>query len=123
MLRLILPLPLLLLIAAAELPFEPSAKSFSDAASCCAHLTALATEARADRADAVEGPYEIAAGDVRIHSVRAEGAGHRIVEHRCLAEQLSSRSWSHEMEDAVPAFTVESAARDAAWLKKNRAEQ
>jgi hypothetical protein len=123
MLRLILPLPLLLLAAAAETPFEASGESFSDAAACRARLVALAAEARAENADAVEGPYEIEGGDVRIHSVRAEGAGHRIVEHRCLAEKLSGRSWSHEMEDSVPPFSVESAAQDAAWLKKDRAEQ
>jgi hypothetical protein len=121
--RLVLPLPLLLLAAAAEVPFETSGDSFADAAACRAQLVALAAQARADNADAVEGPYEIAAGDVRIHSVRAEGAGHRIAEHRCLAERLGSRSWTHQMEDRVPAFSVESAARDAAWLQKDRPQQ
>ena len=60
----------------------------------------------------------LVAGDVRIHFVRAEGAGHRIDEQRCLGERLSGRSWTHSMEPDEPEFTVESVARTAEWLKK-----
>ena len=123
MLRILLPLPLLLLAAAREAPFEASGESFADAAACKAHIAGLADAARAQGYDAVEGPYEIAAGDVRVHMVRAEGLGHRIHEHRCLAEKLSGRSWTHAMEAAEEPFTVESAARNAEWLKKGRAQQ
>jgi hypothetical protein len=103
---------------APETPFEPSRDSFADAAACKVRLAVLAAEARAAGHDAVEGPYELASGDVRIHTVRAEGAGHRIAEHRCLADKLSARSWTHAMAEAEPEFTVESAARAAPWLKK-----
>jgi hypothetical protein len=113
---------LLLLAAIEETPFEASAERFADAAACKAHLAAVAAGARGERYDAVEGPYEIAAGDVRIHMVRAEGPGHRIAEHRCLAEQLSGRSWTHSMEFEEPPFTVESVARTAPWLKKEGRE-
>jgi hypothetical protein len=126
MLRALLSLPLLLLAAAAdpdEVPFEPATDTFSDAAACQAHLGELADAARHEAYDAVEGPYEIEAGDVRIHMVRAEGAGHRISEHRCLAERLSGRSWSHVMQDETPDFTIESVARSAPWLKKGAGEQ
>ena len=116
---------LLLLLAAAapdETPFENSATSFTDAAACRAHLATVATGARGENYDAVEGPYEIATGDVRIHMVRAEGLGHRIAEHRCLAEKLSGRSWNHRMEPEEEPFTVESVARTAPWLKKDGRE-
>ena len=115
----------LLLFAAAashEAPFEPK-RAFADAAACQAHLAGLADAAQSDGSDSVKGPYEIAAGDVRIHMVRAEGAGHRIEEHRCLGEKLGARSWTHKMEEEDAPFTVESAARDAAWLKQGAAEQ
>jgi hypothetical protein len=111
-------LALLALAAADETPFEPSADLFADAAACTARLASLAADARGGGYDAVEGPYALAAGDVRIHMVRAEGAGHRIAEHRCLAEKLSARSWTHAMAQDEPEFTVESAARAAPWLKK-----
>ncbi len=120
--RFLLALPLLLLTAAAEseeTPFTPSAESFADAAACKARLAAIAAEARAGGFDAVEGPYDVAAGDVRIHTVRAEGPGHRIAEQRCLADKLSARSWTHAMAQAEPEWTVESAARSAPWLKKS----
>ena len=123
MIRCLLPLPLLLLLAAAEVPFDASGESFADAAACRARLVSLAGQATGKGYDAVEGPYEVARGDIRVHMVRAEGAGHRITEHRCLAEKLSARSWSHRMEDEQPEFTVESVARDAPWLKKDRAQQ
>jgi hypothetical protein len=119
----LLALPLLFLTAASEeTPFSASAETFADAAACKARLAVLAAEARGGAYDAVEGPYDVAEGDARIHSVRAEGAGHRIAEHRCLAEKLSSRSWTHEMETAQADFTVESAARAAPWLKKRAGE-
>ena len=107
--------------AAAETPFEASRRSFADAAACKAFLATRAGEARGEGLDAVEGPYELAAGDVRIHTVRAEGRGHRIDEQRCLGAALSGRSWRHSLEDEdeeEEAFTAESAARSAPWLKK-----
>jgi hypothetical protein len=121
--RILLAVPLLLLLTAAaepeETPFDASAETFADAAACKARLAALAVEARTGRFDAVEGPYDLTPGDTRIHTVRAEGSGHRIAEHRCLAEKLSGRSWTHAMADAEPEWTIESAARDAPWLKKS----
>jgi hypothetical protein len=124
MTRLIALLPLLLLTAAAdEVPFEPSAERFADTAACRARLVELAGTARTGRYDAVEGPYEITPGDVRIHMVRAERNGHAIAEHRCLGGALSARRWTHALEANEPEFTVESVARSAAWLKKGRAEQ
>ena len=114
---------ILLALASAEAPFEPSAESFADAAACKARLAGLASEARGGGYDAVEGPYEIASGDVRIHFVRAEGPGHRIAEHRCLAEKMSGRSWTHAMADAAPEFTVDSVARTAPWLQKKGSEK
>ena len=113
---------LLLLAAAEETPFVAGAERFADAAACTAHLGTLAADARGGGYEAVEGPYEIAAGDVRIHMVRVEGNGHRIAEHRCLADKLSARSWSHSMEAEEEAFTVESVARNAPWLKKGGSE-
>ncbi|HEX8572814.1 MAG TPA: hypothetical protein VF759_08690 [Allosphingosinicella sp.] len=121
---------LLLLLAGAaaapadlETPFEPASQSFADSAACKAFLAARAGEARGQAFDAVEGPYEIATGDVRIHTVRAEGRGHRIDEQRCLGPALSARNWSHSLEDEAaeesPAFTVDSVARSAPWLKKD----
>ena len=106
-----------------EEPFVASAEHFSTAAECKARLAAMADDARHERFDAVEGPYDLAAGDVRIHTVAAEGNGHRIAEHRCLAEKLSSRSWRHSMEEEETDFTVESVARSAEWLKKGRSEK
>jgi hypothetical protein len=101
-----------------ETPFEAAGETFSDAAACKAFLASKADDARRGGYDAVEGPYVIAAGDVRMHTVRAEGSGHRISEQRCLAEKLSGRSWSHDMGPREPEFTIESVARSAPWLKK-----
>ena len=119
-------LGLLLLAGAAgldaETPFE-ARRGFADAAACKAFLATRAGDARGEGYDAVEGPYELAAGDVRIHTVRAEGRGHRIDEQRCLGPALSGRSWRHSLEDeeeGEETFTVESAARSAPWLKKGR---
>jgi hypothetical protein len=106
-----------------ETPFEPAAEQFSSAAACKAFLATRAVEARRERYDAVEGPYAIAAGDVRIHTVRADGKGHLISEQRCLAEKLSGRSWSHSIEPDEPEFTVESVARTAPWFKKGSGQQ
>jgi hypothetical protein len=121
-------LALLLLLAGAtagigETPFEPGADSFRTAAECKARLAAIADEARRGAFDAIEGPYDVASGDVRVHIVAAEGKGHRIAEHRCLAEKLSSRSWAHRMEEDLPEFSVDSVARSSAWLKQGAAQK
>jgi hypothetical protein len=101
-----------------ETPFAAE-RDFADAAQCKAALAARAGEALGRGFDAVEGPYEVAAGDVRIHTVRAEGRGHRIDEQRCLGASLSERSWTHSLEDGEETpFTAESAARSAPWLRK-----
>ncbi|HEX8192413.1 MAG TPA: hypothetical protein VF552_05885 [Allosphingosinicella sp.] len=118
MIRSLLLLSPLLLAAALpahdepEIPdFAAAAERFADAAACRAHLSGLVAAARTSGFDAAEGPYDFAAGDVRAHSVRAEGGGHRIAEYRCLAEALGARSWTHVMAGADAPFTVESAAR------------
>ncbi|HWH17513.1 MAG TPA: hypothetical protein VNT77_04130 [Allosphingosinicella sp.] len=119
-----LPLALLLFAAPAaaeEAKFEPSAESFADAAACRAHLQGIVVAATGY--EHVRGPYDIAAGDVRIHMVRAEGSGHRIWEHRCLDQQLSARSWHHSMEADEEEFTVESVVAKADWLKKGAPQQ
>lgn len=116
----------LLLAAAPTEPaaFEPSFKAFADAAACKAHLVTLANGAGGSDYVAVQGPYDIASGDVRIHMILAEGDGHRIAEHRCLGAALSSRSWRHSMAGAEEEqATIESLARDAEWLKKDGPEQ
>jgi hypothetical protein len=117
------PLLLFLLLGSEEVPFEPSVATFADAAACRAHLTSLTAAARGQSYAAVEGPYDVGAGDVRVHLVRAEGSGHVIAEHRCLADKLSARSWTHAMEPPEEEFTVESVARTAEWLKKGGAEK
>ncbi len=118
-------LPLLALLsapapAAVETPFEPSGTSFADAAACKAHLGTLAAGARRGGYAAVEGPYEVGAGDVRIHMISIAGSGHRIAEHRCLLDKLSARSWRHSMEDAEAEApdTIDTMAAKAEWLKK-----
>jgi hypothetical protein len=119
-------LPIIVLLAAAplaaadEVPFEPSASVFADAAACKAKLIASVAKARGAAHVAAEGPYEIAPGDLRTHVVVIAGSGHRITEYRCLAEKLSSRSWRHSMdgsENEEPE-TIESMAAKAEWLKK-----
>ena len=114
----------LLLGSAEPAEFEPSPERFADAAACRTHLEGLVAEARGGDYAVVQGPYDLSAGDVRIHMIRAEGGGHRIFEHRCLAVDLSARSWLHSMAagEEEP-FTVESAARKAEWLKKGRGEE
>ena len=119
-------LALATIMAEGETPFKFSERGFSTAAACKAFLATRAGEARGEDFDAVEGPYQIAADDVRIHMVRAEGNGHRIDEQRCLGSALSGRSWRHSLEDEErdeDAFTVESVARSAAWLKKGSSQQ
>jgi hypothetical protein len=108
------------LYAAEEVPFEPSARIFTDAAGCKAHLVAALADARRAAHVAVEGPYDMAAGDVRAHVVLVAGSGHRITEHRCLAEKLSSRTWRHSMDgaEAEEPETIETMAAKAEWLKK-----
>lgn len=114
----------LLLAAAEPAEFEPSAERFADADACRAHLEGLVTEARQGDYAVVQGPYDIEAGDVRIHMIRAGEGGHRIFEHRCLGADLSSRTWLHSMASSEEEpFTVESAARKAEWLKKGRGEE
>ena len=110
----------LLLIAAAPEPpdFTPAADRFEDAGACRAHLGALVRAARGGGFDAAEGPYEVVPGDTRAHTVRAEGAGHRIAEYRCLEAQLGERSWSRSMATTEEEFTVESVARRGGWLKQ-----
>ncbi len=103
---------------AEEAPFEPGNKAFADAAGCKSHLVTLLSEAKAFSYAAAEGPYEVAAGDVRIHLVAAEGAGPRITEHRCQAEKFSSRSWTHSMAESEEDFTVEKVARSAEWMNQ-----
>jgi hypothetical protein len=118
-------LPLLLLAAAEPAEFEPSAEHFTDAAACRVHLEGLVSEARGQDYAVVEGPYDLAEGDVRIHMIRAETNGHRIAEHRCLGTKLSARSWRHGMgkEEAEEPFTIDSVARKAEWLKKGSGEE
>jgi hypothetical protein len=122
-----LPLAALLALAvpasAQEVPFEPSLAVFADSAECEARLSELASRARGGGYEAVEGPYEVAAGDVRIHMVAVEGRGHRISEHRCSGAELAGRSWRHSMEEDAPEFTVESVVRSAIWLKKGGSKQ
>ena len=122
---LIVALAALLAAAPEEVPFEPSSERFADAAACRAHLGTLVARARGDEHEAVEGPYDIAAGDVRAHVVDIAGGGHRITEHRCFGGELSARSWRHSMgsgEEEEPE-TVESMAAKAEWLKKQPAKQ
>ncbi len=119
-----LPVAVLLLMAAPagkEVPFEPSTETFADAAACKARLVKIVAGARREPHPAVEGPYDIAPGDVRAHWVDISGSGHRITEHRCLAEKLSGRTWRHSMDgsEAEQPDTIDSLAAKAEWLKKN----
>lgn len=110
---------LALLLAAAqavaqppEAPWVATGESFEDSAACTARLQSLADADRAEGGyEAVQGPYEIGAGDVRIHKVKAEARGHRITETRCLDKELASRSWKHSMESEEEEGWLESAAK------------
>jgi hypothetical protein len=120
----------LLIAAAAAVPeeadlpaFQPAAERFADAGACRAHLAAVVAAARAARFDAAEGPYRMEAGDVRAHTVRAEGSGHRIAEYRCEAERLSARSWNHRMAAPEEEFTVESVARRTRGFQDRAGQQ
>lgn len=121
MVRLALCLPLLFAASAAlaDPPeFVNAAERFDDAGGCLLHLQQLVDEARSAGFDAAEGPYAIAASDVRAHTVRAEGLGHRISEYRCADGALSSRSWVERMDHrADGAFSIESLAQ-AEWLEQ-----
>jgi hypothetical protein len=110
------------LAASGEVPFEPSAAVFADAGACRAHLAGLVADARRASPVAAEGPYGLASGDIRAHTVLVAGSGHRITEHRCLAEKLSARTWRHSMDDSEDeaAETIDSMAAKAEWLKKGR---
>ena len=86
---------------------------------CPAELGRLAGQARGEGAEAVEGPYEVAPGDVRIHAVHAEDGGHRIVEHRCEGGRVVSRSWTERGSGAEAAATpIESLLRGARWEQR-----
>jgi hypothetical protein len=124
MIRTALTLPLLLAATAAfaaEPPeFEASAERFDDASGCRLYLEHLIADARRAGFDAAEGPYAIAIADVRAHTVRADGLGHRISEYRCADGALSSRSWVERMDHrADGAFSIESLAQ-AVWLEQGR---
>jgi hypothetical protein len=112
-------LPLLALpavAAAGEPPPFGSEQTFGSTSECVLHLDILAGEARGQRLDAVKGPYEVSPGDLRIHTVQAEGSGHLIHEHRCEESRFSSRSWTHSLEGSEEEFTVESVVRRAPLL-------
>jgi hypothetical protein len=111
--------------ASSETPFEPSADSFADAAACKARLIRIVAEEQRQAHVAVAGPYDVAPGDVRAHWIDASGSGHRITEHRCLAEKLSGRSWRHDMGgiEAEAPETIETMAAKAEWLKKAPGQQ
>ncbi|HEY0444859.1 MAG TPA: hypothetical protein VGD19_00235 [Allosphingosinicella sp.] len=111
------------LAASQEAPFEPVAQSFADAGACRLHLAALVSDARGRDYAAAEGPYAIAEGDERAHMVQTEQRGHRITEYRCQSAALSSRSWTHEMDQGEEPFTIDSVARKADWLKKDGGEK
>ncbi len=106
--------------ASGEVPFESSNERFANAAACTARLGSIVAEARRRGDAAAQGPYEVGGGDVRVHAVAVSGSGHRITEHRCLGEQLSSRTWRHSMDEAEAegAETIETMAAKAEWLKK-----
>lgn len=121
MVRALVALPLLAAaaMAAAEPPeFAGSPERFADAGACFGHLQHLVAQARGGDFDAAEGPYAIAASDVRAHMVREEGLGHRISEYRCAGAQLSSRSWVERMDHRGDGpYSIESLA-GAEWLQQ-----
>lgn len=85
-----------------ETPFVASRQDFVDAAACSAHLATWVRSSPRPAYDAAVGPYPIAPGDVRAHRVAARGWAHEIEEQRCLVEALSSRRWTHAMNDVKP---------------------
>lgn len=108
-----------------EVPFEPSAETFAEAAACRARLAAIAADARRQPHLAVEGPYDVATNDIRAHWVDVAGSGHRVTEHRCVGQQLASRSWRHSMDgsESDEPETIDSMAAKAEWLKKAAPQQ
>jgi len=121
MIRTLLVLPLLALATAAAAADEPpefqsAAEHFNNAAACLGFLEHVVADARGGDFDAAEGPYAIGPGDMRAHTVRAEGLGHRISEYRCAGAELSARSWVHRMDRRTDgAFSIDSLA-GADWL-------
>ncbi len=122
MIRTLLALPLLAVAGAAAAGADPpdfvsAAERFNDAGACLGHLERVVADARGGDFDAVEGPYAIGPSDMRAHTIRAEGLGHRINEYRCVGAELSARSWVHRMDRrADGAFSIESLA-GADWLE------
>ena len=114
-----LALPLLAVAsaAAAEPPdFQNAPEHFADASGCRSHLQQLVDVARRADFDAVEGPYALTGTDLRAHTVRAEGLGHRISEYRCEGARLSARTWLERLDHrADGAYSIESLA-GAHWL-------
>ena len=115
-----LPLIALASAAAADLPpFANAAETYRDAAACRNHLEQVVDEARSGDFDAVEGPYALTAGDVRAHTVRSDGLGHRVSEYRCEGAQLSTRSWVERLDRrAEGPYSIESLA-GAHWLEQS----
>jgi hypothetical protein len=102
--------------------FESSAEQFVDAGACVGRLEQIVADARGGDFDAAEGPYEVAAADMRAHTVRAESLGHRISEYRCAGAALASRSWVERMDHrADGAYSIESLA-SAQWLDQGSRE-
>jgi hypothetical protein len=90
---------------------------------CRAELEHAAEELRGQSYEAVEGPYEVSAGDLRIHAVAMEGNGHRIVEYHCEDGHLVSRSWIETMVDAQDeSWNRDSLERIAGELYKRQPE-
>ena len=125
MIRTLLALPLIAVAGAAAAAaagadppdFDSAAERFNDAGACLVHLEQVVADARGGDFDAVEGPYAIGPSDMRAHTIRAEGLGHRINEYRCVGAELSARSWVHRMDRrADGAYSIESLA-GADWLE------
>ena len=90
---------------------------------CRAELERVAADARGLGYEAVEGPYEVTPGDLRIHAVVMEGNGHRIDEHRCEDGRIVRRSWRESMagEESGP-WNSESLERIAGELNQTMPE-
>jgi hypothetical protein len=100
-----------------------AAAQASPAFDCRAELERVAAVARGEVYEAVEGPYEVGPGDLRVHAVVMEGNGHRIVEHRCEDGRVVSRSWTESMEsDEDAPWNSDSLERIAAEIGRPRAE-
>lgn len=97
--------------------FAPAPQHFSNAADCTRHLGSLIRETSGQPITAVaRGPYPMGPDEQRAHIVQRDGAGHRIIEYRCLGPALSSRSWRRALTADAPLPTIESMAANAAWL-------